>query len=307
MCKNSPQMHKELKYNKEIFNEIDEDHFHISNTYSAMTIMNAKNPETYNVTNGCLTSIYTQDLNLQHEDRFLLHPCTLANLKVIRYQNPTHRYTSNMIIPPDKVIHNGMVRLIENTLAQISNAFIITVFGGTYLTNESEYDTIGDKFMPFDDNVDRGDPVDLGYIVGNIQSFEHEILVFNHFGRSQQYKYFLEHPFKRTCFFDEKGNINNNFNNLEQYSRLFNVSDDTEFYYDPIIIFRAIREFYRKGYLHIILNIKYNLEGLMNDVSFERFNKYFTDRNINVKYQQNSVIIHNDNNKYKPKGEIKLY
>jgi hypothetical protein len=270
--------------------EIDEEHTKICNTYSNSTIMNAKNFQIEEETRGCLTSTYTQDLRLCHEDRFLFQQTTLTNLKAIRYQNPDHKYTSNIIVPPEKTVQDGMTRLIENTLAQHSDAFIITVFGGSYLTKEEEFETVGDKFMPYDENVDRGDPCDLGYVLGNIQSFSHQILVFNHYGCREQYSYFLNNPLKRTCFFDEAGCTLEEFD-LDQYKVMCKIEDTTQYAYSSLILLRAIREFLRKGYRKLIFHVKYDYENLFICADYKRFEMYFARKNVTVKYAPFSIYV----------------
>lgn len=275
-------MRKPLDYSEADTTETDEDHVNICNTYSPVTIGNAKDYKVYEETSGCLTSTYTQDLKLQHEDRFLFHLMTVTNLNTVRYQNPTHRFTSSIIVPPNKTIHDGMVRLIENTLAQHSDAFIITIFGRSYLTREEEYETIGDKLIPCNKNLDRGtDPVDLGYVLGNICSFSHQILVFNHYGSSEQYSYFLNNPVKRTIFFDSEGETLSD-SNTDQYSKINEIEDLTQYTYSPLVLLRSIRNLLRRGYSKLIFHVKY--ENIQEHEDFKRFDLYFSRKGINVKY-----------------------
>jgi hypothetical protein len=300
MCKIGVNMKKDLDYdNNNNITEIDENHVNISNTYSASTILNAKNPIVDEETKGCITSTYTQDLKLQHEDRFLMAMSTLSNLRVIRYNNPSHKYTSNIIVPPNKTLHEGMVRLIENTLSQMSNAFVINVFGGSYLTLESEFDTVGDKYMPYDKNIDRGNPADLAFILSSIKSLEHQILIFNHFGREDQYQHFLTNPFKRISLFDQSGNISFVHKILEQYERINDVDDHSQYIYDFRILSRSIQLLYREGFELIIFNVNYNYNNVKNQLSYENNHKYYDKKGIQVEYKKNQIIITIKDNKYK--------
>jgi hypothetical protein len=114
------------------------DPFTASNSYTSLTIMNAKNPEVSERTKGLVSLVYTQDLKLKHEDRFLFNFTTLANLEDIKRKHPLDRFTAQIVVPPKRTILEGFERLLENTLSQIANAFVIRVFGGSLLDPNSD-------------------------------------------------------------------------------------------------------------------------------------------------------------------------
>jgi hypothetical protein len=306
MCKINKNFKKDLYYNDIDINdnEEDEDHVNMNNTYSNLTIANAKNMKIYNETSGCITSTYTQDLRLQHEDRFLLHVSTIGNLDLIRRLNPTHRYTSCVIVPPNRTINDGIHRLTENTLSQLSHAVNITVFGGSYCFEEMENDKMIDKCVPYNYNekVDCSSPIDIVYMAENIKSFYNQILVFNHFGREEQYQYFLKNPLKKIMFFDIDGNISYENDVFDQYQTINNIEDKTQHIYDYKILCRMIQYIYRNGYQKIIINVKYDYENAikkMNDEEAPNDAKtYFLKKNIVVQFKKNQILVECKDTKY---------
>ena len=202
---------------------IDTDEYNPStapNSYTKLTIMNAKDKEVCEETNYTIAKVYTQDLKIKHEDRFLLSFTTMSNLADIKRKNPDDIFTSQMIIPPNQTILSGFNRLLENTLSQISKNIDIIIFGGSVCVDE-----ISEKVVPYDYENSK-EPIDLPFVVGNII---HKIYPTNvrisHFGYNENYKEMLE--IKDYALL--KNDATKVFNILDNINI---VNDDTRYEYD---------------------------------------------------------------------------
>jgi len=90
------------------------------NTFTSMTILNAKDPDTEEQ-QGIISKVIFND-HIVHEDRFLMVPSTEMNVMQVQsmYPPPDHVFTSYMIIPSGKTINDAFTKLIKNTLYRIT-------------------------------------------------------------------------------------------------------------------------------------------------------------------------------------------
>ena len=105
------------------------------NSYSSITIMNSKDSkdeELCNRAKNVVAKVFTQDLKVKHEDRFLTSSSTISNLNYIKFKNPEDKFISQIIIPPGETFMTGFKKLLENTLCQISSGVDLIVFGGSF-------------------------------------------------------------------------------------------------------------------------------------------------------------------------------
>ena len=182
------------------------------NSYSPITILNSKDEELCIRTKNVVAKVFTQDLEIKHEDRFLLSAITAGNLNRIKRKNPEDQFTSQMIIPPGETFMSGFEKLLQNTLCQIADNVDLIVFGGTVLQDGS------DITLPYDYRKDK-EASDLLFLVGNIINKTHPSNVrFSHFGVNENYDELLK---------------------MKDYARLktdsldsINTADDSRYEYD---------------------------------------------------------------------------
>lgn len=195
-----------------------------NNSYSNITIMNAKNEEVCEETKNTIAKVYTQDFKIKHEDRFLFSATTMNNLYDIKMKNPNDIFTSQIIIPPHQTIDIGYKRLLENTLCQTSDYVDVIVFGGTITVNDESEDTIPYDYKKYKPESDE--PLDLAFIIGNIV---HKIFPscvrFSHFGVKEQYEELLKIK-DYACL---KNDVSKPFSILDDIN---NVSDDSRYTYN---------------------------------------------------------------------------
>jgi len=154
------------------------------NSYSSITIINSKDEELCNRAKNVVAKVFTQDLKVKHEDRFLTSLSTISNLNYIKCKNPGDKFISQMIIPPGETFMTGFEKLLENTLCQISSGVDLIVFGGTVLQDDS------DITLPYTPGKEA---VDLLFLIGNIIEKVYPTTVrFAHFGVNENYNELLK-------------------------------------------------------------------------------------------------------------------
>ena len=163
-----------------------------SNSYTKLTIMNAKDNEICKETQSTIAKVYTQDYKLKHEDRFLFSMTTMSNLTQIKAENETDVFTSQLIIPPGQTFLTGFKRLLENTLCQISEYVDVIVFGGTVIKNN-----MGEEVEPYNHKIhkekEEKDASDLAFMNANIvHKIKPSHIRFSHFGVEQNFEKLLE-------------------------------------------------------------------------------------------------------------------
>jgi len=219
-----------------------------NNSYSNITILNAKNKSVCNKTKNTIAKVYTQDLQIKHEDRFLLSATTMANLNDIKRTHPNDKFTSQIIIPPNETFMTGFQRLLENTLCQISHNIDIIIFGGTVTK-----DDIGEDTLPYDYKKDK-EAIDL---VLTVSTMIHKIfpsnIRFSHFGVQEQYHELL----KIEDYALLKSDITKPFDVLDNIN---NIQDDTRYEYDLRYLCRVMHDIISKKKLNRVeLLVKYKI------------------------------------------------
>ena len=240
---------------------IDSDNYNPStakNSYSKITIMNAKNEEVCEETKNTVTKVYTQDLKLKHEDRFLLSASTMGNLYDIKRKNPKDIFTTQLIIPPNMTIDVGYKRLLENTMCQISHYVDVIVFGGSVTVDEISEDT-----MPYNykNNIE---PIDLPFMIGNIihKIFPSHVR-FSHFGVNENYNELL----KIKDYALLKNDVTKSFDILENIN---NIDDNTRYEYDLRFLCHAVYDIISKKKLNRVeLLVRYKTVDIDDFTSFK--------------------------------------
>jgi hypothetical protein len=269
------------------YNIVDKDEINMSvcNSYRQSTIIDDKNLEINKKTKGCIINIYTQDLKIKHEDKLPTLQQIDVNLQTIINQNPTHKFTSVLIVPPYLTINQGFERLSQNTLWSLSHAFNITIFGGSYSVNND------DVFFPYHPNKshNRIGPLDMSFIIAMIKTNFNKIVIFNHYGINEQYKYYNSCPFKKVRIFNDDGEFIMNNNDYEQYKNLNTIIDKSQHVYKMGNVRKFILDLINNDIKILILNIKYDLSSDQdgNEIFVNYCNKY----NINVRFEYNRIIV----------------
>ena len=233
-----------------------------SNSYSNITILNAKNKEVCEETKHTIAKVYTQDFVIKHEDRFLFAATTMANLNDIKRTQPNDKFTSQIIIPPNQTFMTGFKRLLENTLCQIAQNIDIIIFGGTSLK-----DNVGEETLPYNyqDQDKKGkEPHDLVLTICNIIHKTYPSYVrFSHFGVREHYEELLKiHDYALL-----KSDVTESFNILDNIN---NTLDDTRYEYDLIYLCRVMHGIITKKKLNRVeLLVKYKILYLDDYNSFK--------------------------------------
>jgi hypothetical protein len=255
-----------VEYNSD--DDISDNPAKANNTYSEITIRNAKNKELCKKTKYCITRVYTQDLYNQHEDRFLFAAATMSHLNMLATINPTHRWTSEIIIPPTELISSGFERLLENTLSQISHAFNVISYGGAKFGIEDS----DDNFYNITEN-NYTDAADYTFLISNmVLKVPVQVVRFCHYGRKEHWDYHnkINDKNPKMKFFDFEGKINTSFINEEDpYS---NILDETQPIYSlKLILGAGFHAFQNNNKLkYMDLHVKYfnDVGKLPNNVKF---------------------------------------
>jgi hypothetical protein len=290
--KHNTDYKKELKFdaNDNII-EKDEINMAVVNSYRPSTIVNSKDLAMQKKTKGCSVCIYTQDLKSKHEDKLYLVQQTDVNLQAIKYHNQTHRFLSSMTVPPNMTINLAFDRLCQNTLWMLSHAFVINIFGGSYSYPDDSSDFISSQ-EPI--QPDRIGPLDWSFVSAVVKTNYCRVVVFNHYGSEEQYKYFRSCPFRRIQFFDENGNFMTNNKKCEQYSNLNKIYDKSQYVYRMDHVRKLIFDLINNGVRYILLNLKYDLESDMeNEELFKQLCHY---HNIHVIFQKDKITVYVDFN-----------
>lgn len=212
-------------------NDPTDDPSEARNTYSSVTIGNAKDTELCERTKGIITRVYTQDLYNQHEDRFMLDMMTRVHLGMVRMANPTHRWIAEMVIPPTKTIQRGVARLYENTLAYISHVLNIVVFGGSRYAEREDDD---DLYLHSGDDY----PADLSFIMANLAlSVSSPIIRFCIYGKAAHWKHYQETN-QKLQLFDHSGTMVDTF--LTDQDPYSTITDESRLSYPLTYIINVV-------------------------------------------------------------------
>ena len=262
------------------------DPYVVNNSYTPLTIGNVKNFEVANKTKNCIAKVYTQNLQLKHEDRFLFSLTTLSSLANIKAKHPKDRFTSQIIIPPSETLLLGYERLLENTLAQISNAFDIIVFGGMVAVEATPED---ESVLPY---AGQGECIDLPFVQGNMgDKTKPAVVSISQFGTTQFNYYNQTHndfaKLKRSFF-----NVNGNLILSSQVllDEINNVDDDTRVVYPMSYVCRCVFLLLNKSRARRVeLRVKYAMNLL--DEDYLGFSTMCAKHNITLEVSKNKMIV----------------
>jgi len=266
---------------------IDSDNYNPStanNSYSNITILNAKNEEVCEETKNTIAKVYTQDFKLKHEDRFLFGATTMSNLYDIKRKNPKDIFTVQLIIPPNMTIDVGYKRLLENTMCQISHYVDVIVFGGTIPVSEESEDTIPYDYKNHKSNSDE--PIDLAFMIGNIiQKIFPSCVRFSHFGVNEHYNELL----KIKDYALLKNNVMKSFDILDNIN---NVSDNTRYEYNLRFLCNAIFSIISKKKIdRVELLVSHKKPDLQEEENYNSFKEATEQYGYNVMLENNRFIV----------------
>lgn len=271
----------------------DEINMAVCNSYRASTIVDDKTLEVQKRTKGCIANIYTQDLKVKHEDKLPSLQQTDLNLQTVITQNPAHKFTSSLIVPPNIPINHGFERLSQNTLWALSHAFNISIFGGSYSGGANSKSSLSgneETIYPYNPKkTDRVGPLDWSFVVAMMKTNFYKAIIFNHYGVSEQYKYFKSCPFRKVKIFGENGEIVMEHENYDQYNFLNTIKDKTQHVYKMDHIRKFILDLVNNGVRFILLNVKYDLAS--NQTDDEIFKKYCYAHSVNIRFEHNKITV----------------
>ena len=223
---------------------------------------------------GLVTRVFNNNLYTAHEDPLFLITSTTQNLYQIQKQNPTHRFTAQMIVPGDFPLPKAHERLGLNVLSQVSQAYDVAVYGGMVETLADQDNIYLLAQLPDDTKVSP--PLDLAFLTDHLPDCV-QLLWFKHFGYKNDW---LLKSVWKPRFFDEKGNF------LPLSISTFRVSkksiaDSTRPSYPLLTVLQCIRSILHKNSnlrniaLNVLLTVKEGedwqkvskkaLEGLQED------------------------------------------
>lgn len=261
-------MNKDLDYsasnesNKKYDDDYDPQTAH--NSYSHLTIGNAKNHEVLEKTKGVHSIVYTQDLKTKHEDRFLFGATTMSNLQSVRMFNPTHRFTAQITVPPGETIYNGMERMLENTLSQIADAFVIRIFGGSIDNPDDD-----DSLLPW--NGDDKQCLDWAFVVANMAlKVPITALLFGHYAAAD---YDPTVKDRRLSLFDQHGN-------LTPCADTIQFNQGLRYQYELSYLTRVVHKLFTHN--QSLRYVELNVDHTPESDEFEDFQKFCAKANIEI-------------------------
>lgn len=150
-------------------------------------------------TKHAVTRVYTQDMKNKFQ-AYLTQPARSGEytndevennniLNEIKKYNPRHRFTTDIICPPDLTLLDSFDRLKQNLLFNISEAINVIIFGGTVLSGTENV-----KYVPFllgndEKLLDFYDAQIFDYFISK-NNLKLKTISYTHFGFDQQYTTF---------------------------------------------------------------------------------------------------------------------
>lgn len=248
-----------------------------NNSYSIITIAITKDHEVLERTKATYAVVYTQDLRSKHEDRSLFGYTSMSRLQQIKMANPNHRFTAQITVPTGQTIDQGFERLLQNTLSQIIDAFVVRICGGSICdpdNNEAILPWTGDKTESV---------FDLAYVVTNMATQASvTAFIFSHYkcincGRSDSKSSLcmIDHQ-TRLKLFDQDGRFlrtNQPFDVIR--GDRIDMSSTSVYVYDPHFLTGIIHILFtrNKKLKYAEFNIYYKAEDLSEFNDFLKFCK----------------------------------
>ena len=218
-------------------------------------------------TKGIVASVYTQDLKYKHEDRLVSVYQTRVNLRAIKHHNPSHFFTTSLLVPPTHTLPLAYSRLNLNTLWNLSNAYVITIFNNPTIAK----------------------PTDFKFFAKTLFTRSAQIIIFNHFGSYQQYEHYKTHPYKRIQFSDTTGNILLVNRDMQQFKDTGNVTDNSQHVFDMVQIRQFIYECVRNNVKYLQMNCKYDKNT--DTEHDEACESYCKKNRITIKFEKNRIVV----------------
>lgn len=267
------------------------------NSYSKCTISNAKDEDVVKKTEGVIARIYTQDLYNKHEDRFLMFPSTLSNLHTIEICNPTHRFTCDVIVPPDKNIYQALQRLGQNTICYIVQIQKFMVFGGSYMPKGKN---TKDDDLHLKKDVDEHkvkipllpNASDLFYVTYNTTDYAYptKLMYFAHYGYKEQYEKFktLGKNHFKVPFFDLDGKLIKIGKTLqilnEKEKEIYETKDKTQPNYHTQMVMQYVCGGFNSNAKLKMIILRVNYQGKEKDLQKE-YDAHIKDKKNMVQFK----------------------
>jgi len=283
----------QLDYNKfdlNIYNSLLTQNSYIT-TSKVLSDIFLKNKTIYNETIGVITRVYTQDKKNKHQDPTITEKLSLSILEGIINMNPTHRFFSDIIIPPTCHINLGYFALKQNILSLLSSGINVVIFGGSIVIKANKQSI----FKPLKWNNDNLDSVDLKLFIDRFVKDNNNISViyFSHFGFQQQYDTFVKNnSINSSCLkiesFDNDGYyIDQKSNEVINYINL--IEDKTQYIYKLVDILFAIDKIF--GYNNNLKYLEFNIKHDNNHPTKNMIYNLTKKLGFDTEIKENKIII----------------
>jgi hypothetical protein len=249
-----------------------------------------KNKTIYDETIGIITRVYTQDKKNKHQDPTITEKLSLSILEGIINMNPTHRFFSDIIIPPSCHINLGYFALKQNILSLLNSGINIVIFGGSIVIKADKQTVL--KPIKWYNNLES---VDLKLFIDIFIKDNNNISViyFSHFGFQQQYDTFVKYnSINSSCLkvesFDNDGYyIDQKSNKVIEYINF--IEDKTQYIYKLVDILFAIDKIfeYNNNLKYLEFNIKHDNNNPTKNMIYNLTKKMGFDTEI----KENKIII----------------
>jgi|688.fasta_scaffold273208_2 hypothetical protein len=286
----------QLDYNKfdlNIYNSLLTQNSYIT-TSKVLSDIFLKNKTIYNETIGVITRVYTQDKKNKHQDPTITEKLSLSILEGIINMNSTHRFFSDIIIPPNCHINLGYFALKQNILSLLNAGINMVIFGGSIVTKTTKY-PICDIIEPIKEKNENNNSIDLKIFVDRFikQNNNLSVIYFSHFGYQQQYDTFIKYNnINSSClkvesfdndgyYIDQKSNVVIDYINL--------IEDKTQYIYKLIDILYSIDKIleYTNNLKYLEFNINHDNNSPTKNMIYNLTKKMGFDTEI----KENKIVI----------------
>lgn len=245
-------------------------------------------------TKHAISRVYTQDMKNKFQANTNDEVTNNNILNEIKKYNPLHRFTIDVICPPDLTLFDSFNRLKQNLLFNISEAMNVVIFGGTVL---SKSDNV--KYLPFllgnDEKIlDFYDAQIFDYFISK-NNLNLKTISYSHFGFDQQYTAFknnyidITDMLKIKCF--NRYGTHYKMNNNRSINNLNIIDDESRPKYNLEYVESMIKNIinYNKLIKYIELNIAYEY----NDTYLENICLRFRKLGWHTEFYKHKIILFN--------------
>jgi hypothetical protein len=245
-------------------------------------------------TKHAIARVYTQDMKNKFQMHTEKNSDTINILNDIKRYNPKHKFTFDVICPPNLTLSDSFERLKQNALFILSEAINVSIFGGTVLSESNN-----GNYMPFysKTNEELVNFFDIHIFEDFLikHNLNLKTIVYSHFGFNEQYKEFKNNVIntsdimKIKCFNRNGQYYKMNDNRTINYLNL--IEDETRPIYNLKFIEKYIKNItlYNKDIKYIEFNIRYEYSiELLKEMSV-----IFRKNSWHMEYYINKLVFFN--------------